>query len=635
MSVREYIGARYVPLFADPLEWDNTREYEPLTIVMHQGNSYTSRQAVPVGVDISRTDMWALTGNYDAQIEQYRQEVSTFDGRITANSTAIYNTNQSLNLLQEEVAQHGQDIAAETSAREAADTALGTRIDAEATAREAADTALDTRLTGQIDALKDPTNPVYYGADPTGTSDSTAAIQAAVNANKGASVHFTPGKYLISAPIETPWPFAERVSLYGNGAVIFANSTVSAAFILGSIDNPGNNLQNHYSRGYNAFENFKIQGENITTGVVVSTWYMNARIANVNIQYCLNGIASYPEDTGTGASDTEITNCVIVGREENGGSATDSFGVKFGGTDNKVTNCRIYWFNKAIHAIGGGLFCMNVHWVGNWYSVYSHAGDDVITNCYFDSQRIGYYYAGSGDVICTIADCHFLNANGYDYTWIDLSNYGGVKLAPTIQNNVFGFSTPETNYGAKGLVLPDTTGIYEVATLFGIGNINGNIISAGLENVVRRYDPLLSYPANDNFQSTFSGSAITPNVWYKVGAVFMPQSHSVVVRYMIGTAMLEVEVNSGYTNALNPIVYQVINNFPNCSIGSKTTQVYGDLAYVELFIRVDEATTMGLFGVEIESAFTSIAKGYLYQNQLIGVPPTNDTPTNVTSYTRS
>lgn len=94
MAVREYVGARYVPLFADPLQWSNTRTYEPLTIVVNQGNSYTSRQFVPTGIDISNEDFWALTGNYNAQVEQYRQEVLAFDGRITKNTNDITkNTN--------------------------------------------------------------------------------------------------------------------------------------------------------------------------------------------------------------------------------------------------------------------------------------------------------------------------------------------------------------------------------------------------------------------------------------------------------------------------------------------------------------------------------------------------------------
>lgn len=114
MAIREYIGARYVPKFYDDgqggAEWTNTVEYEPLTIVQYQGNSYTSRQYVPVGIAITDTRYWLLTGNWQSQIEQYRQEVYTFDGRITQNT--------------EDIVDNTEAIAAETTARENADTAL-------------------------------------------------------------------------------------------------------------------------------------------------------------------------------------------------------------------------------------------------------------------------------------------------------------------------------------------------------------------------------------------------------------------------------------------------------------------------------------------------------------------------------
>lgn len=82
MAVTQYIGARYVPLFADPMQWDSTKTYEPLTVVYNGGNSYTSRQYVPAGIQIDDDAYWALTGNYNAQIEQYRAEVAQYDGRI-------------------------------------------------------------------------------------------------------------------------------------------------------------------------------------------------------------------------------------------------------------------------------------------------------------------------------------------------------------------------------------------------------------------------------------------------------------------------------------------------------------------------------------------------------------------------
>ena len=115
MAVTQYIGARYVPLFAEPIQWDSTKEYEPLTIVLYEGNSYTSRQAVPVGISITNDTYWAETGNYNAQVEAYRQEVRRFDERITTNS--------------DNIAQQNEDLAAEIIARENADTNLRNYID--------------------------------------------------------------------------------------------------------------------------------------------------------------------------------------------------------------------------------------------------------------------------------------------------------------------------------------------------------------------------------------------------------------------------------------------------------------------------------------------------------------------------
>ena len=47
MANRQYIGARYVPKFADPVEWNSALSYEALTIVTHLGNSFTSKKPVP------------------------------------------------------------------------------------------------------------------------------------------------------------------------------------------------------------------------------------------------------------------------------------------------------------------------------------------------------------------------------------------------------------------------------------------------------------------------------------------------------------------------------------------------------------------------------------------------------------
>lgn len=80
-----YIGARYVPKIVG--EWSADIAYEPLTVVLYQGTSYTSITYVPKGIIPSENSKqyWALTGNYNAQVEAYRQEVINIDNKLTAN----------------------------------------------------------------------------------------------------------------------------------------------------------------------------------------------------------------------------------------------------------------------------------------------------------------------------------------------------------------------------------------------------------------------------------------------------------------------------------------------------------------------------------------------------------------------
>lgn len=79
----QYVGSRYVPIFADPIEWDSHRSYESLTIVTHDGESYTSKCNVGPGIDITNERYWAKTGAYNAQVAQYRAEVKDLSAQVT------------------------------------------------------------------------------------------------------------------------------------------------------------------------------------------------------------------------------------------------------------------------------------------------------------------------------------------------------------------------------------------------------------------------------------------------------------------------------------------------------------------------------------------------------------------------
>lgn len=143
MATTQYIGSRYVPKFADPVEWDKTRQYEPLTIVTVNGTSYTSRQFVPAGIEITNDAFWVLTGNYNAQVEQYRKEVTAYDGRITAAQTDATNALSLAKTNEADIATNDAELAG------TADSGLKTLITDEVTRATSAESALRTAIDAE------------------------------------------------------------------------------------------------------------------------------------------------------------------------------------------------------------------------------------------------------------------------------------------------------------------------------------------------------------------------------------------------------------------------------------------------------------------------------------------------------
>lgn len=200
-----YIGARYVPIFADPVEWDDEREYEPLTIVIHNGDCYTSKCYVPKGAQLppypeGQTKYWVKTSDYNYQfadlkktvtdlsrlVEQFQKDnehftelingwnekVIQWEKDITAwgerLDTVESNVSDLTDRLNAEIARakaaeqaNAAAIAKETTDRQQAiselDAAYKAADAAEAQTRSEADTALNNRITANetdIDALK-------------------------------------------------------------------------------------------------------------------------------------------------------------------------------------------------------------------------------------------------------------------------------------------------------------------------------------------------------------------------------------------------------------------------------------------------------------------------------------------------
>lgn len=99
MYNNKYIGMRYVPKFHtfndNTSEWtqqkSSTTQFENLEIVTYQGNSYTSKQIVPMGIDINNSLYWACTGNFNAQLAQIEENIGTINDNLNNITTTIKN----------------------------------------------------------------------------------------------------------------------------------------------------------------------------------------------------------------------------------------------------------------------------------------------------------------------------------------------------------------------------------------------------------------------------------------------------------------------------------------------------------------------------------------------------------------
>lgn len=78
----KYVGNRCIPMPEG--NWDKNKEYENLSVVLaSDGNSYTSKKNVPKGIELSNTEYWVISGNYNAQVEEYRNATNNSIQDIT------------------------------------------------------------------------------------------------------------------------------------------------------------------------------------------------------------------------------------------------------------------------------------------------------------------------------------------------------------------------------------------------------------------------------------------------------------------------------------------------------------------------------------------------------------------------
>lgn len=205
VGTRQYIGARYVPIFGrkgeESIEWDNSAPYEPLTIVLHEGNSYTSKQYVPAGIEITNEKFWALTGNFNAQIEAYRKEVRgilPYDETPTEGSTKGVTSD---------------------GIKKAIDTAEQTNATAIANEVTRAKAAEQTNATAIIDEITRATNAEQTNATAIANEVTRATDAEKANADAIQNLTFTNPMYGVCNAGNNTWKYVETYDLSSIGTM--------------------------------------------------------------------------------------------------------------------------------------------------------------------------------------------------------------------------------------------------------------------------------------------------------------------------------------------------------------------------------------------------------------------------------
>lgn len=211
------------------------------------------------------------------------------------------------------------------------------------------------------DRLAEIKNVLDFGADPTGSADSTAAIQAAINWTGGANrgvIFFPMGWYRVSAPLTFNYDGNLSIAFVGvAGTTISATPSFNDYVFKRALGSPNN------TTGGRVFEKLNIQNGAATGGCIQlgSTNGAYIRDCQFNGHVCI----TTEDSAGNSSQNVLIENCQFT----TSGTVAGSHGVIIGGSGTLIgcginsadTAFRLY--GKGFHASGNRAELCNTAWL--------------------------------------------------------------------------------------------------------------------------------------------------------------------------------------------------------------------------------------------------------------------------------
>lgn len=95
MALKKYIGARYTPKFIGA--WDAQTVYAALSVVYANEQSYVSRKTVPAGTELTNTEYWVKSADWNAQVTEYNRNVENYNKHVEEYNKNVIAYEQAVN----------------------------------------------------------------------------------------------------------------------------------------------------------------------------------------------------------------------------------------------------------------------------------------------------------------------------------------------------------------------------------------------------------------------------------------------------------------------------------------------------------------------------------------------------------
>lgn len=344
MPIKKYIGARYAPKFIGA--WDKTIEYAALSVVYANEQSYVSRKTVPANTEITNTEFWIKSADWNAQMAQYNQNVERYEAEVleyadTVNSLVgktVYAYNTKDDMAADKHVQLNDTLMtcgySEVNDKKGSFYKAVATTSAKAIALQNDLYALPFELTEATDS--DIATPQQFGAVGDGIADDTAAVQAALNSDKGIVV-IKAGTYNVKSTLS----ITNNVCVYmANNAILKATADMDSVIYIDNTTVPAGHT------ALSSYIHFSINGGQIDGNGkakygIKATHYHRSSVKGMSIfGFTTHGIHCKDSAEETGAYFTG-ENLTIIGN-----NSDNSIGIYAPGNDeewNKVSviNCKL------------------------------------------------------------------------------------------------------------------------------------------------------------------------------------------------------------------------------------------------------------------------------------------------------